>query len=53
MQKECTAEELGSWTDLLSKWKDVTLRPRQLPGLVRKVIDNNILLFLLSWSNDF
>lgn len=37
VQKECTEEELGSWADLLSKWKDVTLRPRQLPGLVRKV----------------
>lgn len=38
VQKECTEEELGSWADLLSKWKDVTLRPRQLPGLVRKGI---------------
>lgn len=37
MQKECTEEELGSWAELLSKWKDVALRPRQLPGLVRKV----------------
>ena len=37
MQKECTEEELGSWAELLNKWKDVTLRPRQLPGLVRKV----------------
>ncbi|XP_073241793.1 rab GTPase-activating protein 1-like isoform X1 [Porites lutea] len=38
VQKECTEEELGSWADLLSKWKDVTLRPKQLPGLVRKGI---------------
>lgn len=39
VQKECTEEELGSWAELLNKWKDVTLRPRQLPGLVRKVIE--------------
>ncbi|CAH3158071.1 unnamed protein product [Porites evermanni] len=38
VQKECTEEELGSWADLLNKWKDVTLRPKQLPGLVRKGI---------------
>lgn len=38
VQKEWTEEELGSWADLLSKWKDVTLRPKQLPGLVRKGI---------------
>ncbi|KAK2555492.1 Rab GTPase-activating protein tbc-11 [Acropora cervicornis] len=31
-------EELGSWADLLSKWKGVTPRPKQLPGLVRKGI---------------
>ena len=37
VQKECTEEELGSWAELINKWKDVTLRPRQLPGLVRKV----------------
>lgn len=38
VQKEWTEEELGSWADLLNKWKDVTLRPKQLPGLVRKGI---------------
>ena len=36
MQKDCSVEELGTWADLLAKWKDVTIRPRQLPGLVRK-----------------
>ncbi|PFX29753.1 rab GTPase-activating protein 1-like [Stylophora pistillata] len=38
VQKECTEEELGSWSDLLNKWKDITIKPRQLPGLVRKGI---------------
>ena len=38
VQKECSEEELGSWADLLSKWKGVTPRPKQLPGLVRKVV---------------
>lgn len=38
VQKDCSVEELGTWADLLAKWKDVTIRPRQLPGLVRKGI---------------
>ncbi|XP_015775481.1 PREDICTED: rab GTPase-activating protein 1-like [Acropora digitifera] len=38
VHKECSEEELGSWADLLSKWKGVTPRPKQLPGLVRKGI---------------
>lgn len=45
VQKEWTEEELGSWADLLSKWKDVTLRPKQLPGLVRKVINQYFTTF--------
>ena len=45
VQKEWTEEELGSWADLLSKWKDVTLRPKQLPGLVRKVVNQYFTTF--------
>lgn len=37
VQKDCTEEELGSWSDLLNKWKDITIKPKQLQGLVRKV----------------
>ena len=46
VQKECSEEELGSWADLLSKWKGVTPRPKQLPGLVRKVVIQLMLSFL-------
>lgn len=38
VQKDCTEEELGSWSDLLNKWKDITIKPKQLQGLVRKGI---------------
>ena len=37
VQKECTEEELGSWSDMLSKWKDVNNRPAQLSKLIRRV----------------
>lgn len=46
VHKECSEEELGSWADLLSKWKGVTPRPKQLPGLVRKVVIQLMLSFL-------
>ena len=46
VQKECSEEELGSWADLLSKWKGVSPRPKQLPGLVRKVVIQLMLSFL-------
>ncbi|KXJ05964.1 Rab GTPase-activating protein 1-like [Exaiptasia diaphana] len=38
VQKECTEEELCSWSELLSKWKDVSVKPRQLYSLVKKGI---------------
>ncbi|XP_031560886.1 rab GTPase-activating protein 1-like isoform X2 [Actinia tenebrosa] len=38
VQKECTEEELCSWSELLSKWKDVSTKPRQLYSLVKKGI---------------
>ena len=38
VQKECTEEELGSWSDMLSKWKDVNNRPAQLSKLIRRVL---------------
>ncbi|KAK3713438.1 hypothetical protein QZH41_012477 [Actinostola sp. cb2023] len=38
VQKECTEEELCSWSELLSKWKDVSVKPRQLYSLVKKSI---------------
>ncbi|XP_048587663.1 rab GTPase-activating protein 1 isoform X2 [Nematostella vectensis] len=38
VQKECSEQELCSWSELLSKWKDVSTRPRQLVQLVRKGI---------------
>ena len=53
VQKEWTEEELGSWADLLNKWKDVTLRPKQLPGLVRKVINQYFTTFTARSSLPF
>ena len=37
VQKECSEEELCSWSELLSRWKDVNIRPKQVHTLVRKV----------------
>lgn len=53
VQKEWTEEELGSWADLLNKWKDVTLRPKQLPGLVRKVISQYFPIMLVELISSY
>lgn len=38
VSKECPDRELESWTELLSKWTDANIRPKQLTSLVRQGI---------------
>jgi len=38
VSKECPDRELESWTDLLAKWTDANVRPKQLASLVKQGI---------------
>lgn len=34
--RECSEEQLGSWAEVINKWKDVDSRPKQVTPLIRK-----------------
>ena len=36
--RECSEEQLDSWSDIMNKWKDVSSRPKQVTPLIRKQV---------------
>ena len=36
--KECSEEQLDSWSVIMTKWKDVNSRPKQVKALIRKQV---------------
>lgn len=38
VSRECPARELGQWKEILDKWTNCNVRPKQLPKLVRQGI---------------
>ena len=36
--RECSEEQLDIWSVIMTKWKDVSTRPKQVKTLIRKQV---------------